>query len=81
MPVVAEKLEKLRSKILILCYQLPYIRAGQAKYVEATIPLGELRYDIGKERLIKGGFNERQERMAEIESVCENKIKFDCRKQ
>ena len=33
-PAVAEKLEKLRSKVLILCYQLSYIRTGQAKYQE-----------------------------------------------
>ena len=34
-PAVAERLEELRGKILILCYQLSYIHAGQAKYQES----------------------------------------------
>lgn len=34
-PAVAERLEKLRSKILIFCYQLSHIRAGRASCQEA----------------------------------------------
>ena len=34
-PAVAERLEKLRSRILIFCYQLSHIRAGQARCLEA----------------------------------------------
>ena len=46
--------------------------------VETTIPLGALRYDIGKERLIKKkGGNERQAKMAEMKLLCENNIKLD----
>lgn len=45
--------------------------------VETTIPLGAVRYDIGKERLIKKGGNERQAKMAEMKLLCENNIKLD----
>ena len=34
-PAMAERLEKLRSKILIFCYQLSHIRAGRASCQEA----------------------------------------------
>ena len=34
-PVVAEKLEKLRSKVLIFCYQLSHIRADRERYQDA----------------------------------------------
>ncbi len=33
-PAVAERLEKLRGKVLIFCYQLSHIRARQASYQE-----------------------------------------------
>ena len=34
-PAVAERLEKLRSRILIFCYQLSHIRAGRASCQKA----------------------------------------------
>ena len=34
-PAAAERLEKLRGRILIFCYQLSHIRVGQAHYQEA----------------------------------------------
>ena len=34
-PVVAERLEKLRSRVLIFCYQLSHIRAGRASCQKA----------------------------------------------
>ena len=69
-PAVAERLEKLRSRILIFCYQLSHIRAGRASCQKAlTVYKPQLTRFIHLARQIKEKSRERKTVKAEKESL------------
>ena len=69
-PAVAERLEKLRSRILIFCYQLSHIRAGRANCQEAlTVYKPQLTRFINLAQQIKEKGRERKTVKAEKESL------------
>lgn len=75
MPVVAEKLEKLRSKVLIFCYQLSHIRAGRGscqKALDAYKP--QLARYTGLVQQIKDKSKERKALLAEKKALPARKI-------
>ena len=74
-PVVAEKLEKLRSKVLIFCYQLSHIRAGRSscqKALDAHKP--QLARYTGLVQQIKDKSKERKALLAEKKTLPARKI-------
>ena len=74
-PVVAEKLEKLRSKVLIFCYQLSHIRAGRSscqKALDAYKP--QLARYTGLVQQIKDKSKERKALLAEKKALPARKI-------
>ena len=74
-PVVAEKLEKLRSKVLIFCYQLSHIRAGRGncqKALDAYKP--QLARYTGLVQQIKDKSKERKALLAEKKALPARKI-------
>ena len=69
-PSVAERLEKLRSRILIFCYQLSHIRAGRASCQKAlTVYKPQLTRFTNLARQIKEKSRERKTVKAEKESL------------
>ena len=69
-PAVAERLEKLRSRILIFCYQLSHIRAGRASCQKAlTVYKPQLTRFINLAQQIKEKGRERKTVKAEKESL------------
>ena len=69
-PAVAERLEKLRSRILIFCYQLSHIRAGRASCQKAlTVYKPQLTRFTNLARQIKEKSRERKTVKAEKESL------------
>ena len=69
-PAVAERLEKLRSGILIFCYQLSHIRAGRASCQKAlTVYKPQLTRFTNLARQIKEKSRERKTVKAEKESL------------
>ena len=69
-PAAAERLEKLRSKILIFCYQLSHIRAGQARCQEAlTVYKPQLTRFTNLVQQIKGKSRERKTVKAEKKAL------------
>ena len=69
-PAVAERLEKLRSKILIFCYQLSHIRAGRASCQEAlTVYKPQLTRFTNLVQQIKGKSRERKTVKAEKKAL------------
>ena len=69
-PVVAERLEKLRSRILIFCYQLSHIRAGRASCQKAlTVYKPQLTRFTNLAQQIKEKSRERKTVKAEKESL------------
>ena len=74
-PVVAAKLEKLRSKVLIFCYQLSHIRAGRSscqKALDAYKP--QLARYTGLVQQIKDKSKERKALLAEKKALPARKI-------
>ena len=74
-PVVAAKLEKLRSKVLIFCYQLSHIRAGRSscqKALDAYKP--QLARYTGLVQKIKDKSKERKALLAEKKALPARKI-------
>ena len=74
-PVVAEKLEKLRSKVLILCYQLSHIRVGQKQYQETlNVYRSQMARYTGLVQQIKDKSKERKALLAEKKALPARKI-------
>ena len=74
-PVVAEKLEKLRSKVLILCYQLSHIRVGQKQYQETlNVYRPQMARYIGLVQQIKDKSKERKALLTEKKILPARKI-------
>ena len=74
-PVVAEKLEILRSKVLILCYQLSHIRVGQKQYQEAlNVYRPQMARYIGLVQQIKDKSKERKALLTEKKTLPARKI-------
>ena len=74
-PVVAAKLEKLRSKVLIFCYQLSHIRTGRSscqKALDAYKP--QLARYTGLVQQIKDKSKERKALLAEKKALPARKI-------
>ena len=69
-PAVAERLEKLRSRVLIFCYQLSHIRAGRASCQKAlTVYKPQLTRFINLAQQIKEKSRERKTVKAEKKSL------------
>ncbi len=74
-PVVAEKLEKLRSKVLILCYQLSHIRVGQKQYQETlNVYRSQMARYTGLVQQIKDKSKERKALLTEKKTLPARKI-------
>ena len=74
-PVVAEKLEKLRSKVLIFCYQLSHIRAGRSSCQKALdVYKPQLARYTGLVQQIKDKSKERKALLAEKKALPARKI-------
>ena len=74
-PVVAEKLEKLRSKVLILCYQLSHIRVGQKQYQETlNVYRSQMARYTGLVQQIKEKSKERKALLTEKKTLPARKI-------
>ena len=74
-PVVAEKLEKLRSKVLILCYQLSHIRVGQKQYQETlNVYRSQMARYTGLGQQIKDKSKERKALLTEKKTLPARKI-------
>ena len=74
-PAVAERLEKLRGRVLIFCYQLSHIRAGRERYQDAlNVYRPQMARYTGLVRQIKEMSNERKALLAEKKALPARKI-------
>ena len=72
---VAERLEKLRGRVLIFCYQLSYIRAGRERYQDALhVYRPQMARYNGLVRQIKDKSRERKALLAEKKALPARKI-------
>ena len=72
---VAERLEKLRGRVLIFCYQLSHIRAGRARYQDALhVYRPQMARYNGLVRQIKDKSRERKALLAEKKALPARKI-------
>ena len=72
---VAERLEKLRSRVLIFCYQLSHIRAGRERYQDALhVYRPQMARYTGLVRQIKEKSRERKVLLAEKKALPARKI-------
>ena len=72
---VAERLEKLRGRVLIFCYQLSHIRAGRERYQEALhVYRPQMARYNGLVRQIKDKSRERKALLAEKKALPARKI-------
>ena len=72
---VAERLEKLRSRVLIFCYQLSHIRAGRERYQDALhVYRPQMARYNGLVRQIKDKSRERKALLAEKKALPARKI-------
>ncbi len=74
-PAVAERLEKLRSGILIFCYQLSHIRVGQKQYQETlNVYRSQMARYTGLVQQIKDKSKERKALLTEKKTLPARKI-------
>ena len=72
---VAERLEKLRGRVLIFCYQLSHIRAGRERYQDALhVYRPQMARYNGLVRQIKDKSRERKALLAEKKALSARKI-------
>lgn len=72
---VAERLEKLRGRVLIFCYQLSHIRAGRERYQDAlNVYRPQMARYNGLVRQIKDKSKERKALLAEKKALPARKI-------
>ena len=75
MSAVAERLEKLRGRVLIFCYQLSHIRAGRERYQDALhVYRPQMARYNGLVRQIKDKSRERKALLAEKKALPARKI-------
>ena len=74
-PAVAVRLEKLRGRVLIFCYQLSHIRAGRERYQDALhVYRPQMARYTGLVRQVKDKSKERKALLAEKKALPARKI-------